>query len=113
MYYIYVLGCEDGSLYCGITTDIKRRIHAHFYHLAESAKYTKSHQVVSVEAVWQTESATGARKAEYRFKQLKRGEKLLLLASPEKISDFLPSLSEYKFSYRKEINLAFCIEKSE
>ena len=111
MYYIYVLGCEDGSLYCGITTDIKRRIHAHFYRLAECAKYTKSHQVVSVEAVWQTEDATAARKLEYRFKQLKRSEKLLLLASPDKISDFIPSLKNCGFFYRKDIDLAFCLEK--
>ena len=36
---VYILECKDGSLYTGITTDIKRRIEQH--RLGRGAKYTR------------------------------------------------------------------------
>jgi len=29
MYYVYLLQCRDGSIYTGITTDLKRRLKEH------------------------------------------------------------------------------------
>lgn len=29
MYYVYILRCEDNSLYTGITTDLERRFEEH------------------------------------------------------------------------------------
>jgi putative endonuclease len=29
MYFVYILECKDGSLYTGITTDVKRRFREH------------------------------------------------------------------------------------
>jgi putative endonuclease len=52
MYYVYLLECEDGSVYTGISTDVKRRFDEHVkgrggrYTLAKKAKrilYTEEH----------------------------------------------------------------------
>lgn len=43
MYYIYMLRCEDNSIYTGITTDINRRMKEHFSKNKKCAKYTLKH----------------------------------------------------------------------
>ena len=42
MYYIYILQCEDGSLYTGITTDVARRFKEH--RAGTGGHYTHSHR---------------------------------------------------------------------
>ena len=42
-YYVYLLRCTDGSLYAGITTDVKRRFLEHLAGGNKGAKYTKTH----------------------------------------------------------------------
>ena len=42
MYYTYMLRCQDGSLYTGITTDLNRRFREHSGAGAVGAKYTKN-----------------------------------------------------------------------
>ena len=41
MYYVYVLECRDGSLYAGMTNDLRRRMTLHT--AGRGAKYTRSH----------------------------------------------------------------------
>ena len=41
MYYVYVLACGDGSLYTGMTNDLRRRMTLHA--AGRGAKYTRSH----------------------------------------------------------------------
>lgn len=38
MYYVYVLECRDGSLYAGMTNDLRRRMTLHA--AGKGAKYT-------------------------------------------------------------------------
>jgi len=45
-WYIYVLLCNDGSLYKGKTNNIKRRIHEHF--AGQGAKHTKKHKPIAL-----------------------------------------------------------------
>ena len=40
-WYLYLLECEDGSLYTGITTDFDRRFAEHLSD--KGARYTRSH----------------------------------------------------------------------
>ena len=42
---VYMLRCSDGSLYTGITTDLKRRVDEH--NSGEGARYTSSRTPVS------------------------------------------------------------------
>ena len=70
MYQIYMLRCEDNSIYTGITTNIQRRFNEHINKDKKCAKYTKNHTVIKIERVWNTESRVLASKLEYNIKKL-------------------------------------------
>ncbi len=94
MEYIYVVRCTDNSLYTGITKDFEKRFSEHFNKLKTSAKYTKSHQVVSLEALWQTETKSDALKLEARIKKLKKEKKEELIKYPEKLMEYIGDLND-------------------
>lgn len=73
---LYVLECSDGSLYTGITTDIKRRLRQHNGEIAGGAKYTRSRRPVQLRAIREAGTQSEAAKAEWAFKQLRRPQKL-------------------------------------
>ena len=75
MYYIYMLRCEDNSIYTGITVNVGRRMEEHFSKNKKCAKYTFSHQAKKIEAVWETENKSLASKLEFNIKKLKKIEK--------------------------------------
>ncbi|MGO9570890.1 MAG: GIY-YIG nuclease family protein [Desulfomonilaceae bacterium] len=78
-WFVYILRCSDNSLYCGITTDLDRRIGAH--NSGAGARYTRSR--IPVQLVWHVQAASksGAFKEEFRIKRLQKDEKELLVAS--------------------------------
>ena len=45
---VYVLVCADGSLYCGVSTDVERRVRQHNGLLPGGAKYTRGRGPVSL-----------------------------------------------------------------
>ena len=47
IYYVYLLRCKDNSLYCGLTTDLKRRVREHNKG-KKSAKYTRGRRPVKL-----------------------------------------------------------------
>jgi putative endonuclease len=76
---VYILKCRDGSLYTGITTDVKRR-------LAEHKNKTASHYTsakVAVRMVYKEKHAnrSAASKREAEIKHWKREKKLALITS--------------------------------
>ena len=109
MYWVYTLLCEDNSLYTGFTDDIKHRIYVHYHGLRSAAKYTRSHKVKNLAALWKTDSETGARKLEYRIKQLPKAKKLLLVEKPEQVLKFFPELSEFEYFPDRETKFSGCI----
>jgi len=78
-WFVYVVRCSDNSLYCGITTDLGRRIEAH--NSGAGARYTRSR--LPVELVWHVQAASksAAFKEEFKIKRLQKDEKELLVAS--------------------------------
>jgi len=83
MAYIYIVRCDDDSLYTGITTDIVKRIKNHAHGNGPShAKYMRSHRPVEIAALWQTEEYKVAAKLEYAIKHLKKTEKQQLIDNP-------------------------------
>ena len=70
---VYMLRCADGSLYTGITTDLKARVEKH--NAGTASKYTRSR--LPVKLVWSEdcENETQARKHEYVIKKLTKIEK--------------------------------------
>ena len=84
MYYVYMLRCEDNSIYTGITTNLERRMEEHFSKSDKCAKYTMRHKAKKLETAWETENRVLASKLEYAIKRLKKEEKEnLILAKVE------------------------------
>lgn len=74
-WYVYVVECDDETLYTGITTDVERRVSEH-NGSSSGARYTRSRRPVELVAAWPCEDRSEAASLEARFKALTRGEKL-------------------------------------
>ena len=66
--YIYIIECIDNSLYTGIAKDIVKRLKEHYFQTKNCAKYTKSHKMIGLRALWFTDSKIIASKVEYQIK---------------------------------------------
>ncbi|MFD1125959.1 GIY-YIG nuclease family protein [Lentilactobacillus raoultii] len=97
-YFMYVLLCEDHTLYTGYTTDVQKRFQVH--QAGKGAKYTRTHYPIKV--LFQKQFATkhDALSAEYFFKKLSRKQKLYLIHYPELFSipgsEWLHKLSDFQ-----------------
>ncbi len=47
-WHVYLVSCNDNSLYCGITTNIERRLKQHNGLLSGGAKYTRNKRPVTL-----------------------------------------------------------------
>jgi len=82
MPYVYLLRCADGSLYCGWTSDIQRRLAAH--RAGTASRYTRSRCPIELAAVVSVADRPAALREEARIKRLPRAAKLQLIARPVK-----------------------------
>ena len=71
---LYLLECEGGSFYAGITNDLVARLQAH--RDGRGAKYTRANKPLRVLATRDYPDRSTASKAEWALKQLPRGRKL-------------------------------------
>ncbi len=76
---VYLLECADGTLYCGVTKDVSKRLKQHNGALPGGARYTSGRRPVRLLGSKGCESQGEALKLERRVKRLPRGEKLSLL----------------------------------
>ncbi len=79
MYYLYIIQCNDGSLYTGITTDVKKRFVLH--KAGKGAKYTRARGVAKLLFTERHENRSTASKREAEIKKWKRKQKLDFLSS--------------------------------
>ena len=77
---VYLLTCSDGTYYCGVTTDVERRLAMHNGHIPGGAKYTRGRRPVSLAARVEGLTQGEALQLEAKVKKLKRGEKLAAFA---------------------------------
>ena len=90
-WFVYLLECEDGSVYTGIAIDVEARFIKHA--LGLGAAYTRSHPPLRVLACRRYAGKGDALRAEYAIKQLPRERKLDFFAAADKLpSAQLPSL---------------------
>ena len=75
--YVYLLRCKGGSLYCGWTFDVEKRLEAH--RAGKGARYTRQRLPVELAAVIEVDDESAARREEIRIKQLTRAQKLALV----------------------------------
>jgi len=77
MHYVYLVRCADDSIYCGWTTDLKKRVRAH--NSGQGAKYTRSRRPVKLVYAEEFEEKQEALSREWHLKRLSRAEKLRLI----------------------------------
>jgi putative endonuclease len=77
IWFLYVVECNDLTLYTGITTDVERRLIQH--NSGRGASYTAARSPVRLVAAWRFFGRGAALRAERSFKALSRRRKLYLV----------------------------------
>jgi len=72
-WFVYILRCQDGSFYTGITTDVDRRVREH--KAGEGSSYTASRGVEKLVYKEVVNSRSAASQREAEIKQLSRDGK--------------------------------------
>src|SRR5947207_13574848 len=67
-WWVYFVRCADGSLYCGITTDVPRRVEEH-NSSQRAARYTRSRRPVMLAWYEKQKSRSAALRREYELKR--------------------------------------------
>ena len=73
-WYVYILVCNDNTLYTGATNDVSKRLEKH--NSGKGAKYTKSRLPVELLKVFDCKNKSEALKLEIKIKKMSREEKL-------------------------------------
>lgn len=76
MNYVYIVQCNDGTLYTGWTTDVEKRIQTH--NDRKGAKYTKNRTPVTLFYCEECSNKSRALKREAEIKKMTRQQKLAL-----------------------------------
>lgn len=77
-YFVYILKCNDDTLYTGITKDVNKRLEEHNTS-PKGAKYTKARRPVKLLYQEPSKDRSTASKREYAIKKLTRAKKLALI----------------------------------
>ncbi|RDX37280.1 GIY-YIG nuclease family protein [Kangiella sp. HD9-110m-PIT-SAG07] len=77
-WHLYILRCKDGTLYTGITNDLKRRFEEHQSNSPRCAKYLRGRQPLTMIYHIDFDSKSLALKAELKVKKLTASQKKLL-----------------------------------
>ena len=78
-WFVYIIECSDGSLYCGITCDLGRRINEHNGLQPGGARYTRSRRPVRLVSNAIFENRSEASRAEYKIKKTRKDKKVQTL----------------------------------
>lgn len=79
-YFVYIVECNDATLYTGIAVDVEKRVCVHNTQRTGAA-YTKARRPVRLAYTEACENRSEALKREYTIKQLSRIEKQALIES--------------------------------
>ncbi len=89
MNYTYILECSDGTLYCGWTNDLEKRLLAH--NEGKGAKYTRGRRPVKLVYYEEFETKEEAMKRECSIKKLGRDDKMKLIGDGNYRAEQFPS----------------------
>lgn len=78
-YHVYIMGSKSGTLYVGLTNNIKRRVYEHKNHLIKG--FTAKYNVERLLYVETTDDALTAIKREKQIKRWRREKKAKLIDS--------------------------------
>jgi len=87
MWHVYLIECADSSLYCGITTDLQRRMAQHAGRRAGGAKYAKGRKPLRLLASVPRPDRSSALRLECAVKAARRADKLKTLLDADRAPD--------------------------
>ena len=97
MWYVYIAKCNDGTLYTGITTDVKRRENEHNTNNELGAKSLRYKRPVKIVYAETHKNQSEARKREAEIKKWKRENKIKLINKINyKGKEQYPNMTDYK-----------------
>lgn len=77
-WFVYLVRCQDTTLYCGIAKDLTRRLAEH-NSSDKGAKYTRGRRPVQLVYAEEVSSRAHAAQREGRIKKMSRAEKMALI----------------------------------
>ncbi len=83
---VYLLECADGTLYCGITTNMERRLRQHNGQVPGGARYTQGRRPVELLGSRACDCKSDALRFELAVKSRPRALKLEFLLTGEIVS---------------------------
>ena len=109
-YFTYMLRCGDGSYYTGSAAHICRRMREHVQKEKNCARYTRTHAVTALSALWQSADRSTAGRLEYHIKTLTHRQKERLTAHPEELSALLGTAVPVEaYTYVPDVTLEACL----
>ena len=87
MNYVYLLRCADGTLYCGWTNDLEKRLQTH--NAGKGGKYTRTRLPVRLAYYEEYETKEEAMSREWHIKQLSRDQKKKLISTKQIAIDII------------------------
>ncbi|MBF0105955.1 MAG: GIY-YIG nuclease family protein [Deltaproteobacteria bacterium] len=82
MYSVYILKCNNGALYTGITNNLEKRLRDHSNGCG--SKYVRSHLPFNLVYVARKRTKSAALKRECVIKKMSRAEKMALIKQNKK-----------------------------
>lgn len=84
-WYLYMIECDNGSIYTGIAVDVASRNLAHA--CGKGAKYTRAHKPRALLLAVRYPDRSTASRAEYQFKELSAQQKRFWIARGIALAD--------------------------
>jgi len=78
-YFVYLIKCRDKTLYCGWTTDLKKRLAMH--NSGKASRYTRARLPVKLVYSERKKTKSAAMSREAEIKKLPRKKKLALITA--------------------------------
>lgn len=91
-WHLYMVRCNDNSLYTGVTIDVERRFQEHQSQGEKCAKYLKGKAPLRLAFSEKVGDKQLAYRLEWRIKRLTKGEKELLVRGRIRLSDLFPAI---------------------
>jgi len=89
---LYIVRCRDGTLYTGISTDVKRRFLQH--QKSNGAKYLKRRGPLELAFKHRVGKQSQALKIEDKIKRLTKARKLRVISEPDYFKKLMKSIKQ-------------------
>ncbi|MCL6268707.1 GIY-YIG nuclease family protein [Sansalvadorimonas sp. 2012CJ34-2] len=86
---LYLIRCNDKTLYCGVTTDVRRRFKEHQSGGIKAARYLRGRSPLTLAFHTAAGNRSQALKLEYRVKKLTRARKEKLISGKLQLQSLL------------------------